>query len=699
MDGNDLKKATEAARALERRGEAAAAIDAFVRLGMIEDAVRVAAGAGKFLEAAQIALRALGNDVRSFGGLEGPDRRLALRAGILLAEAGQHPRAVEIFQALGEHDRAQDTVKKARNALLQAAEGPAPNGRVAAPDPAALARARELEAAGQAEAALAHFLSLQMYGESGRIARKLGRPGEAARHYVEAGMSYEAALCFHEARDEGRCFEQLVRVPPHHERYRTACGQAIRIAAGRDQVSFQLDRLVSPFLAGSPQNEKEQEVFYSAARLYERHGQRDMALEILERLLRAAPYYRDVPELIGALRKGSNDPSRDARIQQEDASFLRSPRGPSSPSPGELLGDLPDLPPLPGASPPSIPRKAPAGTSVLAGASPAAATGFVRNQTPPAQGAPAAAARVSAGASTQAVAPPPPPPPPSGAHLGALPPGAMVGERYRVEGKLGQGGMATVYKVHDLELDERVAMKVFLPGQESPELLARFRQELLLSRQLSHANVVRLHDIGVFQGCRFLTMELLHGQDLGSLLKQQDGPIDFLRGLRYLIQACAGLHAAHERNIVHRDVKPDNFFIVSPGDTLKVMDFGIAKRRDAPGLTQAGYLAGTPYYMAPEQINNFTGATHLADLYALGVVAFQMFTGRVPFDNNEMMALLIMHLTDAPPSPRAFNPAIPPELDALILRLLEKDPEKRPKNCRELARSLQEIGARLTQQR
>jgi serine/threonine-protein kinase len=103
--------------------------------------------------------------------------------------------------------------------------------------------------------------------------------------------------------------------------------------------------------------------------------------------------------------------------------------------------------------------------------------------------------------------------------------------------------------------------------------------------------------------------------------------------------------------------------------------------------------------MAPEQINNFTGATHLADLYALGVVAFQMFTGRVPFDNNEMMALLIMHLTDAPPSPRAFNPAIPPELDALILRLLEKDPEKRPKNCRELARSLQEIGARLTQQR
>ncbi|MDW8252150.1 MAG: serine/threonine-protein kinase, partial [Myxococcales bacterium] len=274
-------------------------------------------------------------------------------------------------------------------------------------------------------------------------------------------------------------------------------------------------------------------------------------------------------------------------------------------------------------------------------------------------------------------------------------PGTIVAERYRIEATLGQGGMATVYKVYDLELGEFVAMKVFLPREESQELLTRFRQELLLSRQLSHTNVVRLHDIGVFQGSRFLTMELLQGQDLASLLTNLGGPIDLLRGLRYLIQACAGLHAAHERGIIHRDVKPENFFITSPKDVLKVMDFGIAKRRDAPGMTQAGFLAGTPYYIAPEQIRNFAGVNHLADIYALGVVAFQMFTGRVPFISDEMMALLVMHITEAPPAPRSLNPTIPPELEQLILKLLEKDPAKRPQSCIELARSLQEIGARI----
>lgn len=681
---------------MERRGEVSAAVDAYTRLGMIEDAVRVAAGAGKFLEAAQIALQSLGRDIRAFGGLEGPDRRLALRAGILLAESGQHARAVEIFQALGEHERAKDVSRKAGNLLVPGGGGSSltPQGR-AAVDPAVLHRAREQESLGQLDAALTAYLSLKMYGDSGRVARKLGRAAEAARYYAEAAMPYEAAVCFHEARDEGRCFEQLVRVPAHHERYRTACGQAIRLAAGRDQVSFQLDRLVSSFLSGEPQNEKECELFYIAAKLYERHGQKDMALEIFERLLRASPYYRDVPQLIGALREGALDPSLDARIRHEDAAFHRSSAGKKqTPSGGDLLDDLPDLPPLPGQTPaPAAPQRPGAGgTSLLRNATPA--------KPAPAEAAPEpgfrpGAEQVSPIASTQQAIPQAP----TSNHLGALPPGTIVAERYRVESKLGQGGMATVYRVHDLELNEQIAMKVFLPGQESPELLARFKQELLLSRQLTHTNIVRLHDIGVFQGCRFLTMELLQGQDLGSLLKQEGRPLEFLRGLRYLIQACAGLHAAHERNIVHRDVKPDNFFITAQDDTLKVMDFGIAKRRDTAGMTQAGYLAGTPAYIAPEQINNFTGVTHSADLYALGIVAYQMFTGRVPFEHDEMMPLLIMHLTDAPTPPRFYNVAIPSDLDALILRLLEKDPQKRPKNCRELARSFQEIGARLAQQR
>jgi serine/threonine-protein kinase len=695
VDAQELKKAVEAARLVERRGETDAAIDAYIRLGMIEDAVRVAASAGRFLEAAQIALRALGRDVRAFGGLEGAERRLALRAGILLAEAGQHARAVEVFQALGETERAQDTARKAGTVLVpQRTEGePVPRTRPAVQDLTALSRARELEGSGQLEAALSLYTSLKLHGDAGRLARRLGRPAEAARHYVAAEMPYEAALCFHEARDEGRCFEQLVRVPSHHERYRGACMQAIRIASSRDQVTFQLDRLLAEFLASEPRSDKEHEAFYAAARLYERNGQKDMALDILERLLRAVPYYRDVPALIGALRGGTRDSSRDDLIRREDAAFLKDRGIPRGAPPGGLLDDLPDLPPLPALSPPASPPASPA----LAPASP---------PTPPAalpqRRASAAATEVTFPRPQVAPAPAPPPvPPPAPAvdheetPADAWAPGTVVAERYRIEAKLGQGGMATVYKVHDMELGESVAMKVFLPKQESQELLARFRQELLLSRQLSHTNIVRLHDIGVYRGCRFLTMELLHGRDLGSLLAKLGGPIDFLQGLRYLIQACAGLHAAHERGIVHRDVKPDNFFITAPGDVLKVMDFGIAKRRDAPALTQAGFLAGTPYYIAPEQVSNFAGVTHLADLYALGVVAFQMFTGRVPFVSDEMMALLVMHVTEAPPPPRSLNPAIPPDLEELVLRLLEKDPARRPQSCLELARSLQEVGARL----
>lgn len=665
---------------LERRGETAAAIDAYVRLGMIEDAVRVAAGVGRFLDAAQIALRALGRDVRAFGGLEGAERRLALRAGILLAEAGQHARAVEVFQALGETERAQDTAKKAGSVLVPPrSEGdPVPRARSAPQDLAALSRARELEGSGQLEAALSLFTSLKLHGDAGRLARRLGRPAEAARHYVAAEMPYEAALCFHEARDEGRCFEQLVRVPPHHERYRGACMQAIRIASSRDQVTFQLDRLLSEFLASEPRSDKEHDAFYTAARLYERNGHKEMAIDILERLLRAVPYYRDVPALIGSLRRSVRDPSRDDFIRREDAAFHRDRGAPRGAAPG-LLDDLPDLPPLPALSPPAPAAPLPAPPADI-----------------PQRKATAAATEV---VPPRPLAAPAPAPPPASNHeetpAEVWSPGTVVAERYRIEARLGQGGMATVYKVHDMELGESVAMKVFLPRQESQELLARFRQELLLSRQISHANVVRLHDIGVFRGCRFLTMELLHGQDLGSLLARLNGPIEVLRGLRYLIQACAGLHAAHERGIVHRDVKPDNFFVTAPGDVLKVMDFGIAKRRDAPALTQAGFLAGTPYYIAPEQVSNFAGVTHLADLYALGVVAFQMFTGRVPFVSDEMMALLVMHITEAPPPPRSLNPAIPPDLEELVLRLLEKDPARRPQSCLELARSLQEVGARL----
>ena len=148
------------------------------------------------------------------------------------------------------------------------------------------------------------------------------------------------------------------------------------------------------------------------------------------------------------------------------------------------------------------------------------------------------------------------------------------------------------------------------------------------------------------------------------------------------------MQVVHERGVIHRDIKPDNFFITDDG-VLKVMDFGIAKCHSAcRGLTRAGMMAGTPQYMAPEQVSNFGGVTHLADLYALGCIAYQMFTGAVPFDADEIMPILVAHMSRAPEPPRQRNPAIPAELEAVILRLLAKRPEDRVQSCRELAEIL-----------
>jgi serine/threonine-protein kinase len=281
--------------------------------------------------------------------------------------------------------------------------------------------------------------------------------------------------------------------------------------------------------------------------------------------------------------------------------------------------------------------------------------------------------------------------------------GATVADRYRIEAKIGRGGMAVVYRATDLELGEEIAIKLFLQPSDDPQLLARFKQELTLSRGLAHPNIVRLYDIGQHQGCRFLTMELLQGTDLASLIDHEakaGKPLELARGLRYMIQAAAGMAVAHDKGVVHRDVKPANFFITKE-DTLKVMDFGIAKRTAGPdgpagqagmaGMTQAGFIAGTPTYMSPEQINNFTAVTHLTDLYALGVVAYETFTGTVPFDHPEMMQLLMMHLTQAPAPPRTRNPALPPRLEAIILKLLEKDPANRIQSCHELGRLLRAL--------
>jgi serine/threonine-protein kinase len=160
------------------------------------------------------------------------------------------------------------------------------------------------------------------------------------------------------------------------------------------------------------------------------------------------------------------------------------------------------------------------------------------------------------------------------------------------------------------------------------------------------------------------------------------------------VQACAGLAAAHDIGIVHRDVKPENCFITKDS-RVKLMDFGIAKARDISGLTATGMVAGTPAYMAPEQVLNFSSVTPAADQYSLGIVAYEMFTAARPFRHSEPVPLMMLHTTEPPPPPRTLNPALPVELEQIILRCLEKDPQNRYASCRELQREFERLRSRL----
>ncbi|HEY3448588.1 MAG TPA: protein kinase [Myxococcales bacterium] len=269
--------------------------------------------------------------------------------------------------------------------------------------------------------------------------------------------------------------------------------------------------------------------------------------------------------------------------------------------------------------------------------------------------------------------------------------GTTIANRYRLEALLGEGGTATVYKATDLELGESVAIKLFRPAttDEAETLVTRFKQELSLSRILNHPNIVRLYDLGSHEGWRYLSMELLVGNDMAQLLAGNK-TFPLVQGLRYLEQVCAGLQVAHDHGVIHRDVKPQNLFVTGDG-VVKVMDFGIAKKLLSTGVTVTGTVCGTPDFISPEQIRDFSNVTPLADLYALGGTAFMMFTGTPPFTHPDLMGQIMAHSTEAPPSPRLKNPQIPVELEAVILRLLEKDPARRFPSARELGQELVKI--------
>jgi len=271
--------------------------------------------------------------------------------------------------------------------------------------------------------------------------------------------------------------------------------------------------------------------------------------------------------------------------------------------------------------------------------------------------------------------------------LAAVMPGTIVAGRFRIDSPLGSGGSSTVFRALDMELDEEVAIKVFA-GPFDEGRRARFKREIHLARKLAHDNVVRMYELVAADGVYGLTMELIDGLPLDLYVDRTYASLETRRDL--LLQTAAGLGFAHSRGIVHRDIKPDNVFVTREG-RVKLMDFGIAKAYEQATITMTGAMGGTPYYIAPEQISSFKTADHRADLYALGVVAYRLFSGALPFASDALVELLRQHTDEPALSMRIADPRLSPELDAIVLKLLEKKPEHRFQSCDELVAKLKTV--------
>ncbi|WP_257463469.1 serine/threonine-protein kinase [Archangium lipolyticum] len=253
-------------------------------------------------------------------------------------------------------------------------------------------------------------------------------------------------------------------------------------------------------------------------------------------------------------------------------------------------------------------------------------------------------------------------------------PGQVVAERYRVERWLGSGGSAMVHEVTDLTTGEHLALKVLAVPSADASQIARFRQEVEHARGLEHPNIVRVHDVGTDGDRHFLTTELLVGQDLKHRLL---GPRPTLaEALRWLTHAAAALEHAHGRGVLHRDVKPGNLFVTKPG-VLKLMDFGLAKSAHVAGVTAQGAVLGTPEYMAPEQISGAFPVSPATDLYSLGVVAYEVLTGQLPFRHPQPVPLMILHVQQPPTPPRTLSPSLPEPFERMVLKLMQKKPDDR----------------------
>jgi len=277
--------------------------------------------------------------------------------------------------------------------------------------------------------------------------------------------------------------------------------------------------------------------------------------------------------------------------------------------------------------------------------------------------------------------------------------GQVVAGRFRVVRRLGKGGMGTVYEAEHAFIKKRVALKLLRAEITSnSEAVERFRREAMATSTIGHENIVKIDDFGLLDdGQVYLTMEYLDGAPLNAVLNQAAMPI--VQVVDLILQVCQGLAAAHELDIVHRDMKPENVFLVEENTKVKILDFGIAKvtgSADSTNLTKTGAIFGTPNYMAPEQALG-KKVDHRADIYAVGIMLYEMLAGRVPFQSESFLAVLTQHVTETPLPPSQIAPGrrINDELEALVMKAIAKKPEERFDDVGQLVAALEQAKSNL----
>lgn len=273
--------------------------------------------------------------------------------------------------------------------------------------------------------------------------------------------------------------------------------------------------------------------------------------------------------------------------------------------------------------------------------------------------------------------------------LEELCPGIIVAGRYEILQEIGSGGMGKVFKARDRDLEEIVAIKILRSDYaQDNNALNRFIREIKLSRKISHPNVVKVFDIGIHKGHRYISMEYIDGVSLDRII-QQRGALSLIDCLKIALQICMATASAHAIGIVHRDIKPANIMITKNG-LVKILDFGIAKAQGVGEITTAGQIIGSPKYMAPEQIQG-TGVDTRSDIYSIGLIIYYMATGTEAFTGEDAKSVLMKQLSQEPPAPSSISSSVPKWLDDLILSLLKKGKEERPNSLDIVARKIKNL--------